>query len=78
MKPNSILQLLFHTIPPPLDQYIFFGLTKNGRQNRSSGAKTVLLRRAGATTLCPGYTCTVGGRRGLSYTASKIEIRWSI
>ena len=29
-------------------------------------AKTVLLRRPGATTKCPGYTRTVGGRRGLS------------
>ena len=27
---------------------IFFGLTKNGCQNRSSGAKTALLRWAGA------------------------------
>ena len=48
MKPNNNLnhfqQLLFHTIPPPLDQYNHFGLTKNGRQNRSSGAKTGLLR----------------------------------
>ena len=34
MKPNSNLknfqQLLFHTIPPPLDQYNLFGHTKKG------------------------------------------------
>ena len=54
MKPNRNLnhvqQLLFHTILLPLDQYIFFCLTKKGRQNRSSNAKTGLVRRAGATT----------------------------
>ena len=54
LKPNSNLiyfqQLLLDTNPPPLDQYIFFSLTKNGRQNRSSGAKTGLLRRPDATT----------------------------
>ena len=52
MKQNSnwihFQQLLFHTFPPPLDQYNLFGLTKNGRQNRSSGAKTGLLWWAGA------------------------------
>ena len=36
---NHFLKLLFHTFPPPLDQYNLFGLTKNGRQNLSSGAK---------------------------------------
>ena len=39
MKPNSNLnhlqQLLFHSIPPSLHQYNLFGLTKNGRQNRT-------------------------------------------
>ena len=71
MKPNSNLnhfhQILFHSILPPLDQYNLFCLTKNGRKNRSSGAKSVLIRRAGATIYSPGYTRTVGGRRGLLY-----------
>ena len=55
---------LFHT-----DEFIFVWSFKNGkgRQNRSSGAKTRLLRRAGANTWFPGDTCNVGGRRGLSY-----------
>ena len=72
MKENSNLnhfqQLLFHTISPPLDQYNLFGLTKNGHQNRSSGAKTGLLRWAGAKSYFPGDTRNgVGGRCGLSY-----------
>ena len=52
MKQNSNLnhfgQLLFHTFSPPLDKYNLFGLTKNGCQNRSSGAKAKLLGWAGA------------------------------
>ena len=43
MKPTSNLNnfqpLMFHTIPRLLINIIFFGLTKNGHQNRSSGAK---------------------------------------
>ena len=54
--------VLFHT-----DEFIFVWSFKNGRQNRSSGAKTGLLRRAGAKTKFPGDTRNVGGRRGLSY-----------
>ena len=43
--------VLFHT-----DEFIFLWSFKNGngRQNRSSGAKTGLLRRAGAKNLVPG------------------------
>ena len=54
MKPNSDLnhfqQLSFHNIPPSLDQYNLFWSYKNRHQNRSSGAKAVLLRRVGAKT----------------------------
>jgi len=38
------------------------------KQNRSSGAKAGLLRRAGAKTWFPGDTRNVGGRRGQSCT----------
>ena len=55
--------VLFHT-----DELIFVWSFKNGngRQNRSSGAKTGLLRRAGAKTSFPGDTPNVGGRRSLT------------
>ena len=51
------------------DEVIFVWSFKyaNGRQTRSSGAKTGLLRRAGAKTSLPGDTRNVGGRRGLSF-----------
>ena len=56
--------VLFHT-----DEFIFVWSFKNGNgcQNRSSGAKTGLLRRAGAKSYFPGDTRNVGVRRGLSY-----------
>ena len=70
MKQNSNLnhfqQLLFHTFP----QNNLFWPYKNGRQNRSLGAKTGLLRRAGAKSQFPGDTSNVVGRRGLSYAGS--------
>ena len=47
MKQNSNLnhfqQLLFHTSPPPLDQYNLFGPYKKRAPNRSPGARTGLL-----------------------------------
>ena len=43
-KFDHFQQLLFHTFRLFLINRIFFGLTKDGRQNRSSGAKTGLLR----------------------------------
>ena len=45
---NHFQQFLLNTFPPPLDQYNLFDLTKNGRQNRFSGAKTGLLWREDA------------------------------
>ena len=53
MKLNSNLnhfqQLLFQTIPPPLDQFNLFWSYKKRAPNRSSGAKTGLLRWASDT-----------------------------
>jgi len=56
--------VLFHT-----NEFIFVWSFKNGngRQNRSSGAKTRLLRRAGAKTWFPGDTRNARGRRGMSH-----------
>ena len=58
--------VLFHT-----NQYIFVWSFQNGngRQNHSQGAKTGLLRRAGAKTQFPSDTRNVGGRLGLSYVS---------
>ena len=49
----------------------------NGRQHRSSGAKTWLLRRASAKTKFPGDTYNVRrgtARRGMSYIQSPRNI----
>ena len=55
-KLKSFPTTFVYTIPPP-DQYIFFGLTENGRQNRSTGAKTGLLRRVNHGTPA---ACVIG------------------
>ena len=58
MKPNSNLnhfkQLLFHTIPPSLDQYNLFRSYKNGRQNLGyfDGLAPQLSGRVNHGTLC--------------------------
>ena len=51
MKQN-LLEIIQDTVWLHTDEFIFVWLykNKNGRQNRSSGAKTELLRREGATT----------------------------
>ena len=61
---------LFHT-----DEFIFVWSLKNGNgcQNRSSGAKTLLLRWAGAKAQFPGDTRNVGGRRGLAYIVERVN-----
>ena len=71
MKPNSnfnpFQQLLRILLPRLLINIIIFVLTKNGRQN-------CVTLTAGTTTQCLGYSRTVGGRRGLSYTIQRGSI----
>ena len=57
MKQNllEMIKLLFGFILMSL-----FHTDEIGRQNRSSGTKTELSRRAGATTYCPGKPRNAG------------------
>ena len=45
--------------------FVYSFINGNGRQNRFSGAKTGLLRRAGARTLFPGNTHNVASGAGV-------------
>ena len=49
---QKLLEMIQVTVWLHTDEFIFvwFYKNENGRQNRSSGTKTELLRRAGATT----------------------------
>ena len=49
---QKLLGMIQVTVWLHTDEFIFvwFHKNENGRQNRSSGAKTELLRRVGATT----------------------------
>ena len=49
---QKLLEFIQVTVWLHTDEFIFvwFYKNENGRQNRTSGAKTELLRRAGATT----------------------------
>ena len=49
---QKLLEMIQVTVWLDTDEFIFvwFYKNKNRRQNRSSGAKTELLRQAGATT----------------------------
>ena len=49
---QKLLEIILVTVWLHTDEFIFVWFYKNesGRQNRSSGAKAELLRRAGATT----------------------------
>ena len=81
LKPLVVISNIFCFISFPhlLINIICFGLTKNGRQNRSSGAKTVYLRQADATKLSTqGYTRTIGGRRGPSNVVVKGLFNWTL
>ena len=51
---QKLLQMIQVTVWLHTDEFIFvwFYKNENGRQNRSSDAKTELLRQAGATTPC--------------------------
>ena len=56
---QKLLEMVQVTVFLHTDEFIFVWSFKYayGRQNRSSGAKTGLLRRAGAKTQYPGDTC---------------------
>ena len=60
MKPNSNLdhfqQLLFHTIPPPLDQYNLFWSYKEQAPKPLLGRQNCLTSTGGRQNLVPGLT----------------------
>ena len=77
---TSYQQLLFHTFPR-LMNYIFVVLNGNGRQNRSSGAKTWLKRQGTlSTSRGPAWSviwCTLHREKhlGLDYSTFHYKIK---
>ena len=54
MKTNSILQLLFHTIPPPLDQYNLFWSYKKRAPKPLLGRQNCVTSTVGRHNFVPG------------------------